>query len=96
MSSIHSVGRNEVIQQQIPECDVEQSQSDDYESHDSTRAEGDSQSAVERGPGLVGGASRSIGRRLHAEESGEAREETARQEGERNPFVLNMEPEGHD
>ena len=77
-----------MVQDQIPERDVEQTEAHDDQSHHGAAAESDLQSAVKRLPGGIGRTGRGIGRGLHAEEAGQAREETARKEGEGNPRVL--------
>ena len=90
------VRRNHGIQQQVPEGNVEQSESDHYQSHDRSATESDAQTAVQRGACGIGGTCGSIGSGLHAQESGKSGEESAGQEGYRYPMVLYIEAVGHD
>ena len=79
-----------------PYRDVEQTEPHNGKSHDSTAAEGDAQAAVETLAGGIGGTCAGIGGGLHAEESGQAREEAAGDEGEGHPWVLPFEDIGHE
>ena len=87
---------DESLEDQPPEGNVEEAETDDGQAHDGAAAERDLQAAVERTHGRVGGAGGGVGGRAHADETGEAGEETARQEGERDPAVLDMEAIGQD
>ena len=57
--------RNDGIQQQIPERDVQQSQADNDESHHRAATEGDAQTAVERFACSVSRTCRRISGSLH-------------------------------
>ena len=78
----------EVVEDQVPERDIEQAEAHDDQSHDGAAAEGDLQAAVERLARRMGRAGRGVGCGLHAEETRKPREEPARQEGEGHPRVL--------
>ena len=79
-----------------PDGDVQQTQAHDGESHHGTAAESDLQAAVERTHRRIGRPGRCIRRRPHAHIAGQSGEETARQEGERDPGVLHPESIGQD
>ena len=86
----------ETVQNEKPHGDVEQAESYDDESHDSTGAKCDLQAFVQSFARRVGRTSTGVGGRLHAEESCKSTEETAREECKRYPRVLGIEAVGHD
>ena len=69
-SRIHGIGRYTVVQQQIPERDIQQSQTYHYQSHDGSTPEGYLKSFVERGACRVRRACRSICGCFHAQKTG--------------------------
>ena len=83
-----------MVENQEPHRDIEQRQTNNRQAHNGARAERNLKAAVERLPSRIGRAGRSVGGRLHSEETRQAREEAARQERKRNPTVLQSE-EGH-
>ena len=86
----------ESMEYQKPDGDVKQAESHDDEPHDSAGAKRDLQSFVQSFACRVGRTATGVGGRLHAEETGKTAEETAREEGERHPWVLGIEAVGHD
>ena len=84
-------GRDKVVQNKEPNRNVEQCQTDNHQTHNGARTESHFKAAVERVAGRIGRTCRSVGGGLHSEETGQAREETARQEREPNPRVLQPE-----
>ena len=79
---------DEMVQNDVPERNVEQAEAHDHQSHHRTAAEGDLQAAVQRLPRGIGRTGRSVGRGLHAEVARKPREKAAGDEGEGNPAVL--------
>ncbi len=88
--------RVEMTEDDEPDRDVEQGQADDDQAHDRAAAESDPQAGVERVLGRVGRPRRGVRRGLHPEESGQAGEEPAGEEGHRDPWILDLEDEGHE
>ena len=82
--------RDEMVQDNEPDRDVEQGQADDHQPHHGAGTESDLQSLVQRNLGAGRGAVGSEGRRAHAQETGQARKETAGDESERHPWVLGV------
>ena len=83
-----------MIEHQIPERSVEQPEPHDHKPHHGTAAESHFQTLVQRLACRMSRTGRSIGSRVHTEESGQRREETSRQEGERHPRVLHAQSIG--
>ncbi len=79
-----------------PDGDIQQSQAHDGEAHDGAAAESDLQAAVERTHRRIGRTGRCVRGRAHAHITGQSGEETARQEGERDPGVLHPKAIGQD
>ena len=86
----------EVVEHEEPDGNVEQTKAHHGETHHGTRTEGNLQATVEALACRIGSTSRSVGGRLHAEETGQAAEETSGEEGERYPRILGIEAVGHD
>ena len=81
----------EVGEDEEPRGDVEEAEADDDESHDRATPEGDAQAVVKRVARGVRGTGRGVGRRPHPDEAREAGEDTAREEREGNPGVLDVQ-----
>ena len=92
------VGRrvDKLVEDDEPQRDVEQAKADDDEAHHRAGAEGDLQAAVESLGGALGGAAGSVGRGLHADESAQAGEEAAGEEGDGHKGVLQAEQSERD
>ena len=86
----------EVTEHQEPDRNVEQSQSDNRQTHYGTRTEGDLQSGIHALAGSVSCTCRGVSGGLHAEETCQTREETTCEECERYPGVLNVQAIGHE
>ena len=80
---------DQFVEDQIPGCDVEKSESDHHESHDRSGTERNLESAVETFTGSLSGSAGSSRRCFHAEESAKPGEESARQERNRYKRILN-------
>ena len=84
------------IQDDPPEGNIKQAESHDGKSHNGTAAESDLKTGIERTHGCVGRTRRGVRCGLHADETRQAGEETAGQEGERDPRILYVETIGQD
>ena len=84
------------IQEAEPEGDVQKAQAHDRQAHDGPGTEGHLKALVERFAAARGSSVARQGGGLHPDEAGQTREETAGQKGKRNPFALDVQPEGHD
>ena len=93
---IHHVFRYAVLQQQIPERDVEQAKSYNDQPHYCPAPESDPQAFVERVARGVGCPRRSVCGGLHAEIARKSGKESAGQKRYRNPVVLQVESVCHD
>ena len=82
----------ECAENEPPDRDVQQTETDDGQTHYGAAAEGDLKAGIERTHRRIGRTGGGVGRRLHPDESGQAGEETAGQEGERHPRILHVEP----
>ncbi len=81
-------GVDELVEDPVPEADVEQAESDHHQAHHRARAERDLQAAVQRVAAPLGGPGGREGRGVHADEAADAREEATRQEGDGDEGVL--------
>ena len=81
----------ELVEDYVPERNVKESQADYGQAHHGSAPESYLQSVVEPSSGRVGGAPGGVGRRLHAHETGEAAEESAGEEREGHPGILDVE-----
>ena len=79
------------IQDEEPSGNIQQGETDDGETHHSTRAESDLETGVKRLTRCVSRTGRCIGGGLHTEETRQAGEETTREEREPYDTVLQME-----
>jgi len=86
---LHVFGRvDELVEDQVPQRDVEQTEAHHDQAHDGAGPEGHLQTAVEAFAGALGGA-RGGGRcRLHPQKSAQAAEEAAGEEGHGDEWVL--------
>ena len=85
---------HEGVQHQPPDGDVQQAQAYHGEAHHGAAAESDLKAGVEAAHGGVGRTGTGIGGGFHAHEAGQAAEEAAGEEGERNPGILHAESVG--
>ena len=79
-----------LLQHQEPACDVQQRQTDNRQTHHSTRTESHLQTRIQTLTSRIGCTSRRIGRRLHAEEACQTGEETTGQERKPDDTVLQI------
>jgi len=82
---------DQVIEDPVPERDVQQAESHHDQAHHRAGAEGHLEAAVEALTGPLGGPGRGLGGRVHAQEPAQAAEEPTGQEGHRHEGVLDAE-----
>ncbi len=82
--------RNEMVEDEEPHGDVEQCKADDRQAHNSTAAESDLQTLVKALASAIGGTRGGVCSGLHTEEACQTGEETAGQESEPDPAVLQV------
>ena len=95
MGGCHHIHRDNCVEQQIPERNVEQAEPHYNQSHYRAAAESDTQTRVQRVARGIRRTRRSIRSRLHSEKSGKTGEESACKESYRNPRVLHSEAVSH-
>ena len=85
----HVVNRvNDLVKNNVPQGNVQQTEADHHQPHDGTGTEGDLQTAVQTFTGAPGSTAAGGSCRLHADETAETGEETACKEGNRHKGVL--------
>ncbi len=87
---------DDAVEQVEPDTDVQEPEADADQPHHGAAPEGDLEGAVEGAAGGVRGAGARVGRGLHPDEPAEAGEEPAGEEGERDPFRLDLQHEGEE
>ena len=85
-----------VIEQEEPGRDVEESKAHDNEAHDSPAPKSNDKSAVQARNGTVCRPGTCMRRRFHAQETAQAAKETAREERDRHKRVLDAEQSQHE
>ena len=93
---LRAVRIDKCIQNDVPQRDIQQTETHYGKSHDGARTEGQLKAGVQRASGGIGGPAGSVCRSLHADESRQAGEESAGQECEGHPVVLHVEAVGQD
>ena len=91
---LRAVRIDKCIQNDVPQRDIQQTETHYGKSHDGTRAEGQLKTGVQRAAGGIGRSSRSVCCGLHTYEAGESGKESSGEESERNPVVLHIEAIG--
>ena len=81
----------EKLEHAPPDGNVQQAQAHHGEAHDGAAAEGNLEAGIEAAHGGIGRTGTGIRGGFHAHETGQAAEETAGEERERNPGVLHAE-----
>ena len=79
---------NDLVKNDVPQGDIQQTEADHYQPHDGTGTEGDLQTAVQAFTGTLSSTAAGGSCRLHADETAETGEETACKEGNRHKGVL--------
>src|SRR5690606_10357111 len=83
--------RVNIIQDDKPQGNIEQSQTYHYQTHYRSASESDLQTGVQRFSGRVGCSGRSHGGGFHTQVTGHTGKETSREKCERHPWVLKIE-----
>ena len=92
--AIKKTSREDVIECQEPEADVEEGKTNHHQAHYGAGAECHLQATVQALASRIGGAGRSVGGCLHAEVATQAREETACNKGKGDNTILYTEDIG--
>ncbi len=87
---------HESVQHDEPDGDIQKAKAYHGETHDGTGAERHLQAGVKRAAGCIGRAAGSISCGAHPDEAGKAAEETAGEECEGHPGILDAETVGQD
>jgi hypothetical protein len=77
-------------------ADAAETEADDHEPHHHAALEGEREGGAEAGLGLLGGAHRGAGRRVHAEVAGDGGEHAAGSEGQRGRAVAEQHQRPYD
>ena len=80
-----------IIQNEIPERNIQQGKTNDHQTHDGPASESHLQALIEGTAGSMCGACRGISGCFHTQKAGQTREESPGQEGKRYPIVLQTE-----